>query len=72
LGSNPDDFRRWVIGNVGEGMIEILREKRNDIGLAKSIKKNLKDVAKHYKAEYERLKEERMKGEKGRLEIMPY
>ena len=53
-------------------MIEILREKRNDIGLAKSIKKNLKDVAKHYKAEYERLKEERMKGEKGRLEIMPY
>ena len=72
LGANPDDFRRWVIGNVGEGMIEILREKRNDIGLAKSIKKNLKDVAKHYKAEYERLKEERMKGEKGRLEIMPY
>jgi hypothetical protein len=61
-----------VIARVGEGMIEILREKRDDIGLAKSIKKNLKDVAKHYKAEYERLKEERMRGEKGKLEIMSY
>jgi hypothetical protein len=61
-----------VIARVGEGMIEILREKRDDIGLAKSIKKNLKDVAKHYKAEYERLKEERMRGERGKLEIMSY
>ena len=42
------------------------------IELAKSIKKNLKDVAKHYKAEYERLKSLRMAGEKGPLDIIEY
>ena len=47
LGSNPDDHREWMVNKVGEGMIDILRQKREDIGLAKSIKKNLKDVAKH-------------------------
>ena len=72
LGSNPYDFTKWVTDTIGEGALEILIEKRNDINAAKMIKKNLKDVAKHYKAEYERLKEERMKGEKGRLEIMSY
>ena len=53
-------------------MIDVLREKRNDIGLAKSIKKNLKDVAKHYKAEYERLKSKRLEGEMGELEVFEY
>ena len=53
-------------------MIDILRDKREDIALAKSIKKNLKDVAKHYKAEYERLKSLRMAGEKGPLDIIEY
>ena len=72
LGSNPDDFREWMVNKVGEGMIDILRQKREDIGLAKSIKKNLKDVAKHYKAEYERLKSLRMAGEKGQLDIIEY
>jgi len=72
LGSNPDDHREWMVNKVGEGMIDILRQKREDIGLAKSIKKNLKDVAKHYKAEYDRLKSLRMAGEKGTLDIIEY
>ena len=72
LGANPDDFRRWVAERIGEGMIDVLREKREDIGLAKSIKKNLKDVAKHYKAEYERLKSKRLEGEMGELEVFEY
>ena len=72
LGSNPDDFRGWMVSKVGEGMIDILREKREDIGLAKDIKKNIKDVAKHYKAEYERLKQERLNGATGPLEIISY
>ena len=72
LGSNPDDFRGWMVSKVGEGMIDILREKREDIGLAKDIKKNIKDVAKHYKAEYERLRQERLNGVTGPLEIISY
>lgn len=72
LGSNPDDFRAWTVNRIGEGMIDILREKREDTSLAKSIKKNLKDVAKHYKAEHARLRSLRMEGKKGDLKIIEY
>ena len=72
LGSNPDDFHRWMVDKVGEGMMEILREKRNDIGLAKSINKDLKGVAKHYREEHKRLKTLREQGEVGILNIVEY
>lgn len=72
LGSNPDDFTRWKAQKYGEGMIGILREKRNDIGLAKAIKKNLKDVAKHYREEHKRLKQLRAEGITGKLDVIGY
>ena len=72
LGSNPDYFRLWAVNKVGQGMIDILREKREDINLAKLFKKNEKEVAKHYKAEYERMLEKRNDGETGRLEFEDY
>lgn len=52
--------------------MDILREKRNDIGLAKSINKDLKGVAKHYKEEHARLQQLRMDGKVGILEITEY
>lgn len=72
LGSNPDDFQRWMLNKVGEGVMDILREKRNDIGLAKSINKNLKDVAKHYRQEHARLQQLRMDGDVGILDVIEY
>ncbi len=72
LGSNPDDFREWVSAKIGEGMIQILREKREDIGLAKLFKKNEKEVSKHYKNEYESMLEKRNAGETGRIEFEDY
>lgn len=72
LGSNPDDFRQWVLGVIGEGRIQLLRERREDSNFAKSIKKNLKDVAKHYREEFKRLKELRDNGATGKLEIIGY
>ena len=39
---------------------------------AKLFKKNEKEVAKHYKAEYERMLEKRNDGETGRLEFEDY
>ena len=72
LGSNPDDFRLWAVNKVGQGMIDILREKREDISRAKIFKKNEKEVAKHYKTEYERMLEKRNDGETGRIEFQDY
>ena len=46
------------------------KKKRNDIGLAKSINKNLKDVAKHYREEHARLQQLRMDGEVGILDVI--
>ena len=72
LGSNPDDFRKWALGAIGEGRIQLLRERREDTNLAKSIRKNLKDVAKHYREELKRIKSLRAEGVTGKIEIVGY
>jgi len=72
LGGNPDDFHKWMVNKVGEAMLEILREKRNDIGLAKTINKNKKDVARHYREEYKRIKAVREAGAVGFIDMIEY
>lgn len=72
MGSNPYDFTKWVTDTIGEGALEILIEKRNDINAAKMIKKNLKDVAAHYKLEFEGLQARRAGGDSGVLTFTPY
>ena len=70
--ANPNDYHLWKIENYGEGLIQILREKRNDIELARSIRRNLKEVTKHYKAEYERIRGLRAQGRTGRIALRDY
>lgn len=72
LGSNPNDFVVWVRDKIGEGAIDILIEKRNDLNLAKFIKKDLKSVAAHYKSEYEKLRQQRAEGATGKLQFTEY
>jgi len=72
LGGNPVIFHQWAEAQIGPGIIEILSEKRNNVDLAKSIKKAARDVAAHYRKEYERMKEMRATGVTGRIEIKGY
>ena len=72
LGGNPVLFSRWAEEQLGSGCIERLIEKKNDTNLAKLVKKNLKDVAKHYKQEYERMRQLRAEGVTGRIEFAGY
>lgn len=72
MGANPDDFTRWATEQLGEGVIQILREKREDIGLAKSVKKFLPDVAKHYREQLKAMKKQRDAGKTGRIEFQGY
>jgi len=72
LGSNPNDFQRWALNALGEGAIDILQEKRENISLAKDYKKNLKDVAKHYKEQFELIQAARKEGNDGRIEFVGY
>ena len=52
--------------------MDILQEKFNDIGAAKSVRKSLKEVSNHYRDEYHRILERRDQGETGRIELVGY
>ena len=74
LGSNPDDFYRFAKNKLGEGILEILREKRDDIELGRTIRKDAKAklISKYYKKEFERMKAMRDEGVVGRIEFTDY
>lgn len=69
LGSNPYDFTKWVESKIGCGMLQILRERREDGNAAKLIRKNLKDVAKHYREELKRIQSLRDEGVGGKIDV---
>lgn len=72
LGGNPYDFHKWAEKQIGAGLIQILREKREDTNLAKYIKKNLKSVSDHYREELKRLKQLRAEGAVGKLKVQGF
>jgi hypothetical protein len=72
LGSNPDIFREWAHSILGEGRIQILRERRDNIDVAKYIKKNIKDVSNHYKLQYELMLKSRQSGNTARIEFINF
>jgi hypothetical protein len=67
---DPAAHTYWFTQHVGEGMMEILREKKNSI--YKMSKGELKEIAAFYRQECRLLKEARDNGETGRLEISSY
>ena len=54
------------------GLLELVRERHRDTNMGKLIRKQLKEVAAHYRQEYERMQQERAKGVTGRLEVEAY
>ncbi|MFZ5589617.1 MAG: hypothetical protein ACOY4M_08290 [Pseudomonadota bacterium] len=58
----------------GKYAAEIIEEKAKDVSLAKRYRrtKGIGDIAKHYKAEYERMMQLRAEGATGRLEFVGY
>lgn len=67
LGSHPHDFHDWIVAKLGESLTEINREKAQSA--VKVSKVEEKEIAKHYKQEYEKLKQRRMDGEVGYIEF---
>lgn len=74
--SNPDEFRLWVISQIGEGSHELLLERANDIYLGREYRKanKLKEgrttvLAAHYRREFERMEEMRNDGVIDRIEF---
>ena len=68
--SNPLESSAWVREQLGEEMYDILIEKSNQI--FKMAKGEEKEIAKHYKEEYEKIKKKRQDGIIGRIEFISY
>jgi len=73
FGGDPDfDTNDYYNSIFGEGMREILRQKKHDTGLGKLARKSVKPISKHYKKEYENMREKRMGGNIDRIEFVDY
>jgi len=70
FGGSPADSGYWVTELLGEGHMELLRQQRDC--RVKVSKLEEKDIAKHYKSEYEKLLRRRADGESGKLDFESY
>ncbi len=55
LGSNPHYHQAFIKQLLGEYGYDALAERANDRAIGRQIKRELKEVAAHYKAEFERM-----------------
>lgn len=71
--ANPMNFGIFVHNKLGD-KYDVLLEKSNDISLGKEITRGIKDgdIAKHFRAEHERMIELRAQGVTGRIEFAGY
>lgn len=67
-----DEQRRLFVSLRGEGLWEIMREKKNDLNLGRRLKREKKEIAKHYREQFAKMQEARNNGETGRVEFEAY
>jgi hypothetical protein len=70
MAANPHMFVVWAREQLGHEGYELLMEKSRE--LYKGWKRDLTDIAAHYKAEYEKMEEKRARGYRGRLEFQSW
>jgi len=70
--SNPHIFMMWKYEQLGGILYDILIEKSNDVVLGKQSRREKREIAAHYKTEFERMRELRSKGKVGRLNFQGY
>ena len=69
LGANPNLHSDHKLEMLGEGAIDLLREKSNDTSLGRAAKREVKDIAKHYRSEFKRIYDLRAEGVTGKITI---
>jgi hypothetical protein len=70
--ANPHRFVEWAKNKLGVYVYDQVIEISNDIVRAKFIRRELKDVARHYESEYNRMLSIRAEGVSGRIEFVGY
>jgi hypothetical protein len=69
---NPHKFVAWAREKLGGDLYDLLIEKSNDIDRGRMIRRELKDVARHYESEHNRMLSIRAEGINGRIEFTGY
>lgn len=73
LEESPGEHTRFVESKLGEGLVDILIEKKHQVFKPPGgWKKTEKEMAKHYRDEFNRMLIERASGVTGRLEFESY
>jgi len=67
FGGNPVDSGVWIAEVLGQGVIDVLREKMNS--RAKVTKQEEKEIAKHYREQTKIIEEKRLSGETGYIDF---
>jgi hypothetical protein len=61
-----------MMEHIGEGAMDILREKANDTSIGRANRKDAKEIAAFYRAEFKRLRDCRINGAVGQLKMMSW
>lgn len=69
LGANPILHTEHKIEQIGQGAYDILLEKANNTNLGRLAKRETKDIAAHYRREFQRLHQLRLGGALGSLTV---
>lgn len=67
---NPTESGKWFEDLVGEGYMELLREKRDS--MMKITKSDERDIARHYRLQLRNIEERRLNGETGVIPFESY
>jgi hypothetical protein len=67
FGGNPADSGQWLEQEIGEGAIQVLREKRDS--KLKVPKLEEKDIAKHYREQLKEIEKKRDSGQTGYIDF---
>lgn len=70
FGGNPADSGHWLETEIGEGVVQVLREKR-DSGV-KVSKLEEKDIAKHYREQLKIIEKKRINGHDGFIDFVSW
>ena len=72
LDSHRADAEEFYLSKKGRVSLDVLIEKSRDLMLGKQNRREVKEIAAHYKAEYERIMKLRSEGETRRIEVVGY
>lgn len=70
FGGNPLDSGIWLEKELGSGVVEMLREKKN--AKVKVTKLEEKEIAKHYREQLKIIEKKRAEGQTGYIDFISY